>query len=90
MQLVGGYLAAGLDVKSTFRLLFIHSADFKLFGYKIRFLYFIDKCFFSGCSISCFLFEKFFSHLLNDIAKICNEFGALLVHQKTIFLSPAL
>jgi len=48
-----------MDIKSAFRLLIIHPADFDLMGIKIGDSYYIDKCLPMGCSLSCKLFETF-------------------------------
>ena len=53
-----GAKLAKMDIKSAFRLLHVHPADFDLMGMQFGGKYFIDKCMPMGCSISCSLFEK--------------------------------
>ena len=53
-----GALLGKMDVKSAFRLLPIHPADFCLLGFSHTNKFYIDKCLPMGCSISCNLFEK--------------------------------
>ena len=45
-------------IKSAFRLLPVHRADFELLGIFFEEQYNVDKCLPMGCSISCSLFEK--------------------------------
>ena len=52
---------ANIDIKSAFKLLIVNPADFDLLGIKFDNMYYIDKCLPMGCSVSCNLFEKFFS-----------------------------
>ena len=52
-----------LDIKSAFRLLRVHQADFDLLGFKFINKYYIDKSFQMGCSRSCRLFESFSTFL---------------------------
>jgi hypothetical protein len=56
-------LLAKIDIKSAFRLLKIHPADFDLMGIKFGGSYYIDKCLPMGCSVSCKLFETFSTFL---------------------------
>jgi hypothetical protein len=66
-------LLAKIDIKSAFRLLKIHPADFDLMGIKFGGSYYIDKCLPMGCSVSCKLFETFSTflqsvdHYLDDL-----------------------
>jgi hypothetical protein len=53
-----GALLGILDIKSAFRLLSVHRADFDLLGIFFEEQYYVDKCLPMGCSISCTLFEK--------------------------------
>lgn len=52
-----------LDIKSAFRLLRVHPADFDLLGFKFINKYYIDKSLPMGCSRSCRLFESFSTFL---------------------------
>jgi hypothetical protein len=54
-----GALLGIRDIKSAFRLLPVHRADFDLLGIFFEEQYNVDKCLPMGCSISCSLFEKF-------------------------------
>ena len=56
-------LLAKMDIKSAFRLLKIHPADFDLMGIKFGGSYYIDKCLPMSCSVSCKLFETFSTFL---------------------------
>ena len=58
-----GTKLAKMDIKSAFRLLPIHPADFDLMGIYFDGHYFIDKCMPMGCAISCNVFEKFATFL---------------------------
>ena len=51
-------LLGKIDIKSAFRLLIVHPADFDLLGIKFEGEFYIDKCLPMGCSLSCNLFEK--------------------------------
>jgi hypothetical protein len=53
-----GALLGIRDIKSAFRLLPVHRADFGLLGIFFEEQYYVDKCLPMGCSISCCLFEK--------------------------------
>ena len=48
-----------MDIKSAFRLLPVHPADFDQLGFTFDDLYYFDKCLPFGCSISCNLFNRF-------------------------------
>jgi hypothetical protein len=63
IHLHGKNALAKMDIKSAFRLLNIHSADFDLMGIKFGGSYYIDKCLPMGCSVSCKLFETFSTFL---------------------------
>lgn len=52
-----------LDIKSAFRLLRVHQADFDLLGFKFINKYYIDKSLPMGCSRSCRLFESYSTFL---------------------------
>jgi len=52
-----------IDIKQAFRLLTVHPADFDLLGIKFENQFWIDKNLPMGCSISCYLFEKFATFL---------------------------
>lgn len=54
-----GVLIGKMDVKSVFCLIFIYLGDFDLLGFLVDGLYYIDKCFFMGCFISCKIWEIF-------------------------------
>ena len=58
-----GAKLAKMDIKSAFRLLPVHPADFDLMGMQFGGKYSIDKCMSMGCSISFSLFEKFSTFL---------------------------
>lgn len=47
-----------LDIKSAFRRIIVHPANFDLLGIKFEGEFYIDKCLPMGCSLSCNLFEK--------------------------------
>ena len=51
------------DIKSAFRLLPVHPADYELLGFTFEGMYYYDKCLPMGCSISCSLFEMFSTFL---------------------------
>ena len=50
-------------IKSAFRLLPCYPGDFDLLGFKIRDMYYIEKCMPMGCSISCSTIEHFSTFL---------------------------
>jgi len=52
-----------LDIKTVFRLLRVHPADFAFLGFKFIKKYYIDKSLPMGCSRSCRLFESFSTFL---------------------------
>lgn len=54
-----GAKIAKVDIKSAFRLLPVHPADFELLGIQYNNNFYIDKCLPMGCAIPCNLFEKF-------------------------------
>lgn len=54
---------AKCDVKSAFRLLLIHPADFSLLGMQFVGAIYVDKVLPMGCAISCTLFELFSTFL---------------------------
>ena len=62
-----------MDIKSAFRLLKIHPADFDLMGIKFGESYYIDKCLHMGCSVSCKLFETFSTFLQWELKRRTNS-----------------
>ena len=50
---------AKTDIKSAFRTIPIHPADFELLGMKWDNLYYYDQALPMGCSTSCSIFESF-------------------------------
>lgn len=54
-----GALLGVHDIKSAFRLIPVHRADFDLLGIYFQNQYFLEKCLPMGCSISCVIFETF-------------------------------
>jgi hypothetical protein len=48
-----GALRAKADIKSAFRLIRVHPADFELLGLNMNGKFYADKCLPFGCSISC-------------------------------------
>jgi hypothetical protein len=66
-----GALIAKADIKSAFRLIRVHPADFELLGLNMNGKFYVDKCLPFGCSISCKIFE------------ICSTFLEWLVRKKS-------
>lgn len=62
-------LLGKIDVKSAFRLLIIHPADFDLLGIHFQGMYFVEKNLPMGLSLSCSLWEKF-AHFLQWLVKV--------------------
>lgn len=58
-----GTFIAKVDIKSAFRLIRVHPADFELLGLHMNGSFYIDKCLPFGCAISCKIFEMFSSFL---------------------------
>ena len=58
-QLGPGCFMAKTDVKSAFRIIPIHPADFSLLGMKWDNMYYFDRCLAMGLSSSCAIFESF-------------------------------
>lgn len=56
-------LLGKIDIKSAFRLLIVHPADFDLLGIQFQGLYFVEKNLPMGLSLSCCLWEKFANFL---------------------------
>ena len=54
-----GCFMAKTDVKSAFRIIPIHPADFSLLGMKWENMYYFDRCLAMGLSSSCAIFESF-------------------------------
>lgn len=54
-----GCFMAKTDIKSAFRIIPIHPADFELLGMKWDNCYYYDKALPMGCSTSCSIFESF-------------------------------
>lgn len=54
---------AKCDIKSAFRLLPVHPADFDLLGFAFDGKFYVDRALPMGCSISCSAFECFSSFL---------------------------
>lgn len=52
-----------IDIRQAFRLLIVNPADLDLLGIKFEGKYWVDNNLPMGCSISCFLFEKYSSFL---------------------------
>ncbi|XP_061485677.1 uncharacterized protein LOC133386068 [Rhineura floridana] len=58
-----GALMGKCDIKSAFRLLPVHPADFDLLGFTFADKFHVDRALPMGCSISCALFERFSTFL---------------------------
>ena len=58
-QLGHGCFMAKTDVKSAFRIILIHPADFSLPGMIWENMYYFDRCLAMGLSSSCAIFESF-------------------------------
>ncbi|XP_067323909.1 uncharacterized protein [Anolis sagrei] len=54
---------AKCDIKSAFRLLPVHPADFELLGFQFQGLFYMDRALPMGCSVSCAAFETFSTFL---------------------------
>ena len=54
-----GCFMAKTDVKSAFRIIPIHPADYSLLGLKWDNMYYFDRCLAMGLSSSCAIFEAF-------------------------------
>ena len=54
-----GCFLAKTDIKSAFRIIPIHPADYSLLGMKFNNLYYFDRCLPMGLSSSCNIFEAF-------------------------------
>lgn len=54
-----GCFLAKTDIKSAFRIIPIHPADYSLLGVKFDNLYYFDRCLPMGRSSSCNIFEAF-------------------------------
>ena len=54
-----GCFLAKTDIKSAFRIVPIHPADYSLLGMKFDNLYYFDRCLPMGLSSSCNIFEAF-------------------------------
>ena len=54
-----GCFLAKTDIKSAFRIIPIHPADYSLLGMKFDNLYYFDRCLPMGLSSSCNIFEAF-------------------------------
>ena len=66
-----GALLAKADIKSTFRLLPVAKADFKIIGFKFKGKWFFDKAMPFGCSVSCATFERFANFLQWVVQQNC-------------------
>lgn len=72
------------DIKSAFRLLPVHPADFELLGFSFDGFFYIDRALPMGCSISCSAFERlstFLEWALRDRSGL-----AMVVHYLDDFL----
>ncbi len=65
------------DIKSAFRLLPVHPADFDLLGFKFDGKYYFDTAMPMGCSVSCSIFEKF-ATFLNWRLRQTTPFGEVM------------
>ena len=54
-----GCFMAKTDIKSAFRIIPIHPADYSLLGMKWNKMYYFDRCLAMGLSSSCAIFESF-------------------------------
>ncbi|XP_067322974.1 uncharacterized protein [Anolis sagrei] len=54
---------AKCDIKSAFRLLPVHPADFELLGFQFQGLFYCDRALPMGCAVSCAAFETFSTFL---------------------------
>ena len=79
-----GCLLAKSDIKSAFRLIPIHPADFELLGFKFQGLYYFDKMLPFGASISCSLWN----HFADFLHWVTNQFSKnpFIIHYLDDFL----
>ena len=86
-----------IDIRSAFRLLPLHPADFSLMGMKHDNAYYVDKALPFGCATSCAIFEKFSTFLefcakkaagKNEVIHYLDDFcgGNLSMQEAEVFL----
>ena len=83
-----GCFMAKTDIKSAFRIIPIHPADYSLLGMKWDHLYYFDRCLAMGLRSSCAIFEAFSTSLEWISIHLLRACSVLHIPDDFLFIAP--